>query len=133
MLKRRLFKTYKIPAEFIRLKIKSVDFKSHQHLEQINELIDLGVGLDCTSVEAVLNYPFHALHLDIKKLEPKWLNYISMLKNMLDTHQIALVIRGVSTKEQKSQLLENGMSHIEGRLYKRITPGALLSKVKERS
>lgn len=127
------FKHYHIPAEFIRLKVKAQDFKSHQYLAQVQELIDLGIGLDTTSLDAALSYPFHALHLDIRKAEEKWYDYVGMLKNMMNAHQMAVVIRGIASKEQKEALLKREITYIEGNIYKKIAPGALLAKVKERS
>src|SRR5690606_21687876 len=88
-----LFQTHEIPAEFIRFKVKMNDLKAGQYIPQIEELTNRGVGLDTTSVDVALTYPFHAVHLDFKKQDTKWQDYIKMLKDLLESHGMALVIR----------------------------------------
>lgn len=124
------FQTHEIPAEFIRFKVKMNDLKAGQYIPQIEELTNRGVGLDTTSVDVALTYPFHAVHLDFKKQDTKWQDYIKMLKVLLESHGMALVIRDVKTKEQKESLESLSIKYIEGNIYKRITADMLLYKIK---
>ena len=97
-------KSYKIPYEFVRLKC-DMDLRPNHYATQIQELIDHGISLDTTSVNMALNYPFHALHLDMKKDGIKWQSYISHMKELLEAYHMALVIRQVKPKDKK-ELLE---------------------------
>jgi EAL domain-containing protein (putative c-di-GMP-specific phosphodiesterase class I)/GGDEF domain-containing protein len=124
------FQAFEIPSEFIRFKVRMNDLKAGQYVPQIDELVNSGVGLDTTSVEVALSYPFNAVHLDFKKQDPKWQDYIRLLKQLLENHGMALVIREVKTKEQKDLLETLGIKFIEGSLYKRITAETLLYKIK---
>ncbi|VEU82554.1 EAL domain-containing protein [Acholeplasma hippikon] len=124
-----LFQKYEIPFEFIRFKIKGDNLKSREHITLIDELAKVGIGMDTTSVEVALNYPFNAVHLDYKKNDSKWNDYIKLLNLMLQNHQMALVIRDVKTKEQKEQLQELQIKYIEGPIYKRITADQLFYKI----
>ena len=124
------FQVFEIPSEFIRFKVRMNDLKAGQYVPQIDELVNSGVGLDTTSVEVALSYPFNAVHLDFKKQDPKWQDYIRLLKQLLENHGMALVIREVKTKEQKDLLETLGIKFIEGSLYKRITAETLLYKIK---
>lgn len=78
-----------------------------------------------------LNYPFHALHLDLKKDSDKWQNYVVKVKELLETYQMALVIRNVKSKEQKEALDHLGVQYIEGSIYKEISDLSLIQKIKE--
>ena len=98
-----IFKVYGIPVEFVRLKC-DMELRPNHYAPQIQELIDHAIALDTTSLEMALNYPFHALHLDLKKDSDKWQNYVVKVKELLETYQMALVIRNVKSKEQKRSI-----------------------------
>lgn len=125
-----LLKSYGIPYDFIRLKC-DMELRSGQFAAQIQELIDHGIALDSTSLDMALSYPFHALHIDIKRVTPKWEAYVTHLKTMLDHFQMALVVRGVKTKDQKELLEKLGVQYIEGPMYKELPAPTLLQKIKE--
>lgn len=125
-----LFKSYQIPYEFIRFKF-DMDLRAHHYAGQIQELIDAGISLDTTSLDMALSYPFHALHLDIKKENIKWNSYLVKVKELLEGFRMALVIRGLKTKEQKEAVERLGISYVEGQLYKQLPAPVLLNKVKE--
>ncbi|MEF3692639.1 MAG: EAL domain-containing protein [Acholeplasmataceae bacterium] len=125
-----IFKTYGIPVEFVRLKC-DMELRPNHYAPQIQELIDHAIALDTTSLEMALNYPFHALHLDIKKDSDKWQNYVVKVKELLETYHMALVIRNVKSREQKEALDHLGIQFIEGSIYKEINDRALIEKIKE--
>lgn len=124
-----LFQKYEIPFEFVRFKIKGDHLKSNQYITQIDELSKSGVGLDTTSVDVALSYPFNALHIDYKTSDQKYNDYIKLLKQLFDNHGIALVIRDVRTKGQADMLVELGIKYIEGSIYKKITADLLFLKI----
>jgi len=124
-----LFKKYGIPFEFIRFKVKGGEIKSTQYLTQINELTETGIGIDTTAIDVALSFPFNALHLDDKKGDSKWFDYIKMLKVLLESHQMALVIRNVKSKEQKEYLENLGIRYVEGPIYKKVSAENLLYKI----
>src|SRR5690606_33340471 len=107
-----LFKSFQIPFEFIRFKIKADSMKSSQYLVNLNDIAEVGIGLDTTSLDVALSYPFHALHIDDKKNDQKWYDYLSMLKTLLEKHQMAIVIRNVKTKEERDLLKNLGIRYI---------------------
>ena len=123
-------KEYGIPYEFIRIKF-DMELRPSHYANQIQELIDRGIALDTTSLEMALSYPFHALHLDMKKESIKWNSYVSKVKEMLESFQMALVIRNVKTKDQKDALERLGVSFVEGSLYKQLPAPVLIQKIKE--
>ncbi|PKK93653.1 MAG: hypothetical protein CVV61_03540 [Tenericutes bacterium HGW-Tenericutes-6] len=125
-----LLKKYAIPYDFIRLKC-DMELRSGQFAAQIQELIDHGIALDSTSLDMALSYPFHALHIDVKKITPKWQAYVTHLKTLLDQFQMALVVRNVKTKDQKELLEQLGVQYIEGPIYKELPAPTLLQKIKE--
>jgi EAL domain-containing protein (putative c-di-GMP-specific phosphodiesterase class I) len=124
------FKEYGIPYEFVRLKF-DMELRPSHYANQIQELIDLGIALDTTSLEMALSYPFHALHLDMKKESLKWHSYIMKVREMLEAFQMALVIRNVKTKDQKEALERLNVGLIEGSLYKQLPAPVLIQKIKE--
>jgi EAL domain-containing protein (putative c-di-GMP-specific phosphodiesterase class I)/GGDEF domain-containing protein len=124
------FKEYGIPYEFVRLKF-DMELRPSHYANQIQELIDLGIALDTTSLEMALSYPFHALHLDMKKESLKWHSYIMKVREMLEAFQMALVIRSVKTKDQKEALERLNVGLIEGSLYKQLPAPVLIQKIKE--
>ncbi len=128
-----LFQKYQIPSEFIRFKIKGEHLKSNQYIGQIDELSKSGVGLDTNSVEVALSYPFNALHIDYKSGDQKYHDYIKLLKQLFDSHGIALVIRDVKTKGQVDLLIELGVKYVEGNIYKKITADLLFLKIAGKS
>ncbi|BCR35696.1 EAL domain-containing protein [Mariniplasma anaerobium] len=119
-----------IPYEFLRLKC-DMDLRPNHYATQIQELIDHGISLDTTSVNMALNYPFHALHIDMKRDSIKWQSYISQMKIMLEAYHMAVVVRNVKTKDQKEMLERLGISYIEGSLYKELPAPILIRKIKE--
>ncbi|MCD4826400.1 MAG: EAL domain-containing protein [Acholeplasmataceae bacterium] len=123
-------KERRIPYEFLRLKC-DMDLRPNHYATQIQELIDHSISLDTTSVDMALNYPFHALHIDMKKDSMKWQSYISQMKIMLESYHMALVVRNVKTKDQKEMLERLGINYIEGSLYKEIPAPVLIRKIKE--
>ncbi|CCV64313.1 predicted diguanylate cyclase [Alteracholeplasma palmae J233] len=125
-----LFKSYQIPTEFIRIKVIGSDIKE-AHQARINELVDSFVGLDTTNLDAVLNYPFHALHLNYTARDEKAIAYLGTLNALLSKYQIALIIRDVKTKEDREILRKNGIRYIEGTVYKTIDKNQLIEKIKE--
>ena len=125
-----IFKAYGIPVEFVRLKC-DMELRPNHYAPQIQELIDHAIALDTTSLEMALNYPFHALHLEIKKDSEKWQHYVIKVKELLESYQMALVIRNVKSKEQKELLDHLGIQYIEGSIYKEISDQALIEKIKE--
>ncbi len=108
-----------------------MDLRPNHYATQIQELIDHGISLDTTSVNMALNYPFHALHIDMKKDSIKWQSYISQMKIMLESYHMAVVIRNVKTKDQKEMLERLDISYIEGSLYKELPAPTLIRKIKE--
>ncbi|MDO9629339.1 MAG: GGDEF domain-containing protein [Acholeplasmataceae bacterium] len=125
-----LFKTYAIPYEFVRLKF-DMELRGNQYAQQIQELIDHGISLDTTSLEMALLYPFHALHIDLKKESLKWNSYIHKMKELLEGFQMALVVRNVKTKDQKEALERLGVMYLEGPIYKQLPAPTLIQKIKE--
>lgn len=125
-----LFKSYGIPYEFIRLKF-DMELRPNHYAPQIMELIDHSIALDTTSLEMALNYPFHALHLDLRKDSEKWRQFILKVKELLTSYQMACVIRGVKSKDQKEILESMGIQYIEGSIYKEISEATLTQKIKE--
>ena len=125
-----MLKDYGIPNEFIRMKF-DMELRASHYSNQIQELIDRGIALDTTSLDMALSYPFHALHLDLKKESIKWNSYVSKVKEMLESFQMALVIRNVKTKDQKEALERLGVQLIEGPLYKQLPAPVLIQKIKE--
>jgi len=67
----------------------------------------------------------------MKKESIKWNAYVSKVKEMLESFQMALVIRNVKTKEQKEALERLGVSFVEGSLYKQLPAPVLMQKIKE--
>lgn len=125
-----LFHTFQIPFEFIRFKVKGEHLKVNQHLNQLTELIERGVGLDTTSVDSALSYPFNAVHLDFKGNHNKWHQYIQSMNQLFNMHQMACIIRDVKTNEQKEALQSLGIKYIQGDMYKPITADRLFIKIK---
>lgn len=125
-----LLKQYGVPYEFIRLKC-DMDLRANHYATQIQELIDRGISLDTTSLEMALSYPFHALHVEIKKENIKYNSYLLKLKELLEGFQMALVIRGVKTKDQKEALERLGIQYVEGNIYKQLPAPILIKKIKE--
>lgn len=125
-----LLKEGSIPYEFIRIKF-DMDLRANQYQNQIQELIDRGISIDTTSVDMALIYPFHALHVELKKESIKWNSYLTHLKTMLDGFQMALVIRNVKTKDQKEALERIGIQYVEGNIYKELPAPILIQKIKE--
>ncbi len=123
-------KNYKIPYEFIRLKC-DMDLRPHQFRNQVKELVDHGIGMDTTSLETAVFYPFHALHINFLKEDIKYGEYIRQLQNLTESYQMALVIRNVKTKEEKEWLTRLGVRYIEGRLYKELAAPVLFNKIKD--
>ena len=123
-------KSYQIPYEFVRLKC-DMDLRANHYATQIQELIDHGISLDTTSVNMALNYPFNALHIEMRKDSIKWQSYISQLKQLLESFHMALVIRNVKSKDQKEMLERLGIKYIEGLLYKELPAPVLLRKIKD--
>ncbi|WP_162146802.1 EAL domain-containing protein [Acholeplasma granularum] len=126
-----IFHEYGIPLEFIRFKVKGDNLKTNQYINQINELTSSGIGLDTTNVDSALSYPFNALHLDFKKADPKWYDYIKVMHDLFSNHQMALVVRDVETIDQKESLLNLGIKYIQGNIYKSITADKLYLRIKE--
>ena len=125
-----LFHTYQIPFEFIRFKVKGDNIRINQHLNQISELINQGIGLDTTSVESALSYPFNAVHIDFKSSDDKWNLYLSSLHQIFTNHQMAFIVREVKTAEQKEALQALGIKYLQGDMYKPITADRLFIKIK---
>ncbi len=125
-----LLKEYGVPYEFIRLKC-DMDLRANHYATQIQELIDRGISLDTTSLDMALSYPFNALHVDIKKENIKYNSYLLKLKELLEGFQMALVIRGVKTKDQKEALERLGIQYVEGSIYKQLPAPVLIKKIKE--
>lgn len=125
-----LAQKFMIPFEFIRFKVKGENLKGNQHINQINELIQSGIGLDTTNVDMALSYPFHALHLDMKPSDSKWNAYLKMLKTVLDENNMALIIRDIDDNEQKDMVESLGIQYIEGNLFKRMHADKLFMKIK---
>lgn len=123
-------KNYGIPYEFIRIKF-DMELRPSHYANQIQELIDIGIALDTTSLDMALSYPFHALHVDMKKESIKWNSYLSKTKEMLDQFNMALVIRNIKAKDQKEALERLGLSYIEGSFYKQLPAPVLIQKIKE--
>jgi EAL domain-containing protein (putative c-di-GMP-specific phosphodiesterase class I)/GGDEF domain-containing protein len=123
-------KQHQIPYEFVRLKC-DMELRPSHYATQIQELIDHGISLDTTSVNMALNYPFHALHLEMKRDSIKWQSYISQMKQLLESYHMALVIRNVKSKDQKEMLERLGIKYIEGLLYKELPAPVLLRKIKD--
>ena len=125
-----LFKSYGIPYEFVRIRF-DMDLRANHYAPQIQELIDSGIGLDTTSLDMALNYPFHALHIDMKKESIKYTSYLTKIKELLESFQMALVVRNVKTKDQKEALERIGIMYVEGPLYKQLPGALLIQKIKE--
>ncbi|MBU1094198.1 MAG: GGDEF domain-containing protein [Firmicutes bacterium] len=125
-----LFKQYGVPYEFVRLKC-DMELRANHYSNQIQELIDHGISLDTTSLEMALSYPFNALHVDLKKENIKWNSYLHKMKELLEGFQMALVVRGVKTKDQKEALERLGVMYMEGSIYKQLPAPTLIQKIKE--
>ncbi|MDX9690989.1 MAG: GGDEF domain-containing protein [Acholeplasmataceae bacterium] len=125
-----IFKSYGIPYEFIRIKF-DMDLRASHYAPQIQELVDHGISIDTTSLDMALNYPFHALHLDLKKESVKYNSYLTKVKELLASFNMALVVRNVKTKDQKESLDRLGVTYIEGPLYKQLPAQTLIHKIKE--
>ncbi len=125
-----LFKKYGVPYEFLRLKC-DMDLRASHYATQIQELIDHGISLDTTSLDMALSYPFNALHVDLKKENIKWNSYLHKMKELLEGFNMALVIRGVKTKDQKEALERLGVVYMEGPIYKQLPAPTLIQKIKE--
>ena len=125
-----LFKSHSVPYEFIRIKF-DMDLRASHYAPQIQELIDHGISLDTTSLEMALHYPFHALHVDLKKESLKYNTYLTKVKELLESFQMALIVRNVKTKDQKETLERLGIVYLEGPLYKQIPSHILIQKIKE--
>ena len=125
-----LFKSHGIPYEFLRIKF-DMDLRASHYAQQIQELIDHGIGIDTTSLDMALNYPFHALHIDMKKENIKYHTYLSKIKELLESFNMALIVRHVKTKDQKEALERLGVIYIEGPLYKQLPAQTLIQKIKE--
>jgi EAL domain-containing protein (putative c-di-GMP-specific phosphodiesterase class I)/GGDEF domain-containing protein len=124
-----LFKRYQIPHTFIRFKF-DMEMRS-AHAQQLQELMDSGIGLDTNSLDMVLNYPFHALHLELGKENDKTKAFIKNIREFLANEHIALVIRNVKSKAQKDMLEKLDVQYIEGSLYKQLPARVLLEKIKD--
>ena len=105
----------------------------NQHLNHLSELENTGIGLDTTSVEAALTYPFNALHIDFKGSEDKWNQYIQNMNQLCQNHDMACIVREVKTTEQKDILQNLGIRYIQGDMYKPITADRLFIKIKGNS
>ncbi|TNF08684.1 MAG: GGDEF domain-containing protein, partial [Bacillota bacterium] len=125
-----LFKSYGIPYEFLRIKF-DMDLRASHYAPQIQELIDHGISLDTTSLDMALNYPFHALHVDMKKESVKHNTYLAKVKELLESFNMALIVRNVRTKDQKEALERLGIVYLEGPLYKQLNASILIQKIKE--
>lgn len=125
-----MFQKYQIPYQFIRFKVKGDQIKSNQYIRVIDEFMKFGIGMDTTSVDVALTYPFHALHLDYQS-QPKWQSYIQKLKILLEEHQMAFIVRNVNKKEDKAFLENIDVRYIEGDLFKKIDADQLFYKIKE--
>ena len=128
-----LFHEYNIPFEFIRFKVKGDNLKINQHLNQISELDNAGIGLDTTSVETALSYPFNALHIDFKSTDDKWSQYIQSMHQLFLRHQMAVIVREVKSAEHKEILQSLGIKYVQGDMYKPITADRLFIKIKGNS
>jgi EAL domain-containing protein (putative c-di-GMP-specific phosphodiesterase class I)/GGDEF domain-containing protein len=124
-----VFKKHEIPYTFIRFKF-DMEIRS-AYAQQLQELIDSGIGLDTTSLDMALHYPFHALHLDFLKENDKTKAFIKNIHTFLADLQIALVIRNVKNKAQKDLLEKLDVQYLEGPLYKQLPAQVLLNKIKE--
>jgi EAL domain-containing protein (putative c-di-GMP-specific phosphodiesterase class I)/GGDEF domain-containing protein len=124
-----LFKKYEIPYTFIRFKF-DMEIRS-AYAQQLQELIDCGIGLDTSSLEMALHYPFHALHMDFLKENDKTKAFVKNIRAFLANEQIALVIRNVKNKTQKDLLEKLDVQYLEGPLYKQLPAQVLLKKIKE--
>jgi EAL domain-containing protein (putative c-di-GMP-specific phosphodiesterase class I)/GGDEF domain-containing protein len=125
-----LFKSYGIPYEFLRIKF-DMDLRASHYAPQIQELIDHGISIDTTSLDMALNYPFHALHVDMKKESVKYNTYLTKVKELLESFNMALIVRNVKTKDQKEALERLSIVYVEGPLYKQLYSNILIQKIKE--
>lgn len=125
-----LFHEYQIPSEFIRFKVKGENLRVNQHLNQLSEFIQSGIGLDTTSVESALTYPFNAVHIDFKGLDDKWKLYIQSMHHLFSLNQMACIVRDVKTNEQKDILQSLGIKYVQGDIQKAITADRLFIKIK---
>ncbi len=123
-------KRYGIPFEFIRLKC-DMNLRAHQYRNQVKELVDHGIGMDTTSVETAVFYPFHALHVNFLKEDLKFGEYMRHLNQLAANYQMALVVRNVKTKEDKEWLQRLGVRYIEGKFYKALPAPVLFNKIKD--
>ena len=122
-------KTYQVPHEFIRLKL-DLEIKG-RYSAQILDLIDHGLSIDTTSLKTALLYPVTALHMLIEKETLKSLSYMTKIKELCDQFNMAYIIRGVKSKEQKDTLERVGITYLEGPLYKQLKSDVLIAKIKE--
>lgn len=122
-------KSYEIPADFIRI-ITNLDTENQRNVLKIEEVINFGIALDTTKLNTALTHDFHALHLDLKNKNHKWLKYLDMLDNNLKANNIALVIRNINSKEDIDLIKNLGIRYIEGTVYKKLDSEKLLSKIK---
>lgn len=123
-------KNYKIPAEFIRI-ITDVDIKDKSNSLKIEEIINFGISLDTKNLNTALSHDFHALHLDLKNRNAKWINYLKNINIFLNNNQMAFVVREVNTNEDKELMKNIGINYIEGTLYRKLYSNKLLEKIKE--
>ncbi|HHW79604.1 MAG TPA: GGDEF domain-containing protein [Acholeplasmataceae bacterium] len=123
-------KQYRIPADFIRI-VTDVDLRDRNNSLKIQEIIKFGISLDTTNLETALSHEFHALHLELKHKNHKWLAYYSNINEFLKNNHIAFVLRNVNTKEEREIAESVGITYIEGLLYKKIDSKKLLEKIKE--
>lgn len=123
-------KKYKIPYEFIRLKL-DMQLRAKHYQGQIQELIDHGMSVDTTSVDNALIYPFHATHISFQNESLKFSEYLKRMKEMFDEFQMALIVRGIKRKSEKELCQRLGINYIEGTLYKEMPAPVLLRKIRE--
>lgn len=123
-------KKYKIPYEFIRLKL-DMQLRAKHYQGQIQELIDHGMSIDTTSVDNAIAYPLNAMHITFKNESLKFSAYLKRMKEMFDEFQMALIVRGIKRKSEKELCQRLGINYIEGSLYKEMPAPVLLRKIRE--
>lgn len=123
-------KTYKIPAEFIRI-ICDVDIKDQSNALKVEEMINFGISLDTTYLDTALTHNFHAVHLNFKDRNAKWRNYYKAINKFLNDNNIALILRNVNSKEDRKIVKSLGINYIEGGLYQTLNSDKLISKIKD--
>lgn len=123
-------KKYKVSSEYIRFVVNMKDTNTSDSLK-IDELIKFGISVDTTSLESALKNEFNAVHLKLNKMNIKYKTYYKEINQMLNSFNIALIIKEVNTREDRDVLKGLGISYIEGKLYQEITPNEIIDKVKE--